>query len=348
MQNREHPDGGRLTERLERFGQFVRNESPTYSRICLAVAPDPTVHRILARTPYDQPPANILLAAVQYLLLADPDEPLASHYRRIAGPEASPRGDLVEQFLAFCRRHEATLTDLAASRRVQTNEVRRCVGILPALVSVAAETGQPLALIEIGPSAGFNLAVDRYGYDYGPIRVGPPNPPLVLSTQSRGATPPLDPFPSIIWRRGIDLAPVDVGDDTDVRWLRALLWPEQDDRIARFEAALEVAAAEPPVVVRGDATEQIRAVAQAAPPEAQLVIMHTFVLNQLAEGARNRLTEKIASIGRERPVFRLGIDMLRRGEEAPAIGLTRFDGEAPAFHDLGSMHHHGAWLEWAS
>ena len=39
--------------------------------------------------------------------------------------------------------------------------------LLPALAQIAAEVG-PLALLDVGTSAGLNLQLDRYGYQLRP------------------------------------------------------------------------------------------------------------------------------------------------------------------------------------
>ena len=49
------------------------------------------------------------------------------------------------------------------SRATQTNEPARCAVLLPVL----ARLPQPLALLEVGASAGLCLLPDHYGYDYG-------------------------------------------------------------------------------------------------------------------------------------------------------------------------------------
>ncbi len=61
-------------------------------------------------------------------------------------------------------RHAAFLTRWASEQDVQTNEVQRAWGLLPAFLSVA--DGRPFDLLELGPSAGLNLLWDRYSYRY--------------------------------------------------------------------------------------------------------------------------------------------------------------------------------------
>jgi hypothetical protein len=347
MRNKDRPDGGRIAERLREFGRYVAAETPIYGRLCTEIADEQVVHRILAEAPHDQPAANLLFAAVQYLVLEDPSTPLADHYPSVGTPSA-PEGDLGATFLSFCRDHEADLASLVATRTVQTNEVRRCVGLLPALVAAAAQVDAPLGLIEIGASAGLTLAFDRYRYEYGSTAVGPADARVVLTTEVRTTLPALDPFPEVQWRLGVDVDPIDLTDADAVRWLRALLWPEQIDRVARFEAAAAVVSADPPEIVPGDGTELLHALLGRMPSHLSPVVVHTFVLNQIDAAGRTRIERTLMTAGRDRPVLRIGIDFDEGQQSAPVIRLHRYDHAGHAERILGVMHHHGEWLEWTA
>lgn len=336
----------RLAERLRRFADIAAPESPLSAAFARAAADDPITARILAGTPAHLPSANVLLAAVHYLLLAGVSHDLATHYPDLAPAATTPMGDPGRQFLAFCREHRATLAELAASRGVQTNEVRRCVVLVPALNRVTAMERRPLALIEVGASAGLNLCFDRYGYDYDGTTVGLPAP-LVLTTTVRSGHPPIpDHLPAVSWRIGIDLDPIHLDDPEAVRWARALLWPEQRDRAARFDAAVALVRPDPPPLVAGDALEILPEVAAGAPEDAALVVMHSFVLNQFSDEQRDRFDARLRTLSHGRPVHRIGIESLRRDMANPEAAHTLYrDGEA-ATTLLGPVHHHGAWITW--
>ena len=126
--------------------------------------------------------------------------------------------------------------------------------------------------MEVGASAGLCLLPDRYAYDYGGTILGDPASPVRLSCEPRGpvlipATPP-----EVVWRRGIDLAPVDLGDPDAVRWLESCVWPDQPQRLARLRAAVEVARADPPLVLQGDLLDQVGPVVAQAPAGATVVV----------------------------------------------------------------------------
>src|SRR5205085_9354763 len=92
--------------------------------------------------------------------------------------------------------------------------------------------------------------------------------------------------PEIVWRAGLDLNPLDITDPAGVAWLEALIWPEHAHRRARLRAAAAVAAADPPLLVRGDAVDDLPALAAKAPAGATLVVFHTSVLYQLPAARR--------------------------------------------------------------
>jgi hypothetical protein len=116
----------------------------------------------------------------------------------------------------------------------QTNEVARSAVLLGGLLTIAAQTGLPLALNEIGTSAGVNLHPDCYGYDLGAGRGwGPPDAPLTIACDWRGAAPPLDAPLRIVSRAGADLAPIDAADVEARERVLAYIWPDQPARLAR-------------------------------------------------------------------------------------------------------------------
>jgi len=137
------------------------------------------------------PESSFLLTAAHYLLLGGEEEAVAAFYPSVAG-EARGEGDPYPLFRDFCLEHAEELRTLISTRRVQQNEVRRCAQLLPAFGLVAERVGSPLALVEVGASAGLNLLFDRYSYDYGDGRLrGDTGSPVRLRAARRpdAATP---------------------------------------------------------------------------------------------------------------------------------------------------------------
>ena len=71
----------------------------------------------------------------------------------------------------------------------QTNEVARSGVLMPGLMAIAAATGLPLRLFELGCSAGLNLNLDRFGYDLGGVVVGNQSSPVQLAPGWKGPLP---------------------------------------------------------------------------------------------------------------------------------------------------------------
>lgn len=215
------------------------------------------------------------------------------------GPYRALRDALLQRWSA--------VEGVVLARRTQTNEAGRCATLLPVLGQVAG-AGRPLALLEVGASAGLCLLPDRYAYAYStgqrlqpstPLPAGtadaaePDGEPPVLECMVRGSAPVPADLPPVTWRAGIDLSPVDVTDDEAVRWLETLIWPEHADRRERLQAAVRVARRDPPWIVAGDLNDRLAAVAAQAPAEATLVVFHTAVLAYLSKPERAAFVEQV-------------------------------------------------------
>jgi hypothetical protein len=195
------------------------------------------------------------------------------------------------------------LTQLIATRYVQTNEVRRCCYLLPAIMFAAQLAGRPLALIEPGTSAGLNLTLDGYGPG---LTFGEPAAPLILRCRLRGhrGLPPNLLMPSIGWRTGIDLHPLQPNDAVDAAWLRALVWADHRERAALLDSALAVAAAAPAIPVHtGDAAEVLPRLVTTAPADLAVCIFHTAFLAHLPRLERQRFEHLIAVLSAVRPIY---------------------------------------------
>ena len=156
----------------QRFVRFADQEcgayAPLYDRLARGIASDPELLTIAAHARSGQQAPLLLLAAVHSLLLDGTNHALGTFYPSVTHHTAGPPGDPLPAFRAFCRDHRDALIELVSTGLVETNEPRRCTVLLPAFATVARlASGRPLALIEVGASAGLNLLFDRYGYDYG-------------------------------------------------------------------------------------------------------------------------------------------------------------------------------------
>ena len=340
----------------QRFIRFAEQEcgdyAPFYDHLARGIARDPELLSIAAHTRSGQQAPNLLLAAVHDLLLRGADHALAAFYPSVAHLTAVPPGDPMPAFRAFCHDHRTALIDLVSTRLVQTNEPQRCTVLLPAFTLVQhLAGGRPLALIEVGASAGLNLLFDRYGYDYGAgWSAGDPKSPIRFTCTLRGEVRPPIParLPSVAARVGLDLHPLHATDPEAMRWLRALVWPEHPARAAVLEQALALAQREPPPLIAGDAITVLPRVVAEAPTDAALCVFHSATLAHFPPEARERFRALIPELAGQRDLFWLSSEGSgnsgRRGLYLTI--LTAFQHGRRVEHQLTYSHPHGAWLEW--
>lgn len=340
-----------LCEAFESFADWCVGTSPLYERLARGVADDSALLDLAGVVPEGRSPPHLLLAAVHSLLLAGENHPLSTYYATCTKNPTSPTvSDPRPAFRGFCLGHEAELRTLLTTRRTQTNAVRRCAALLPAFEYVSrTASDRPIALVELGPSAGLNLCWDRYGYDYGDAgQYGRTDSPVRVESTVRGdRSPPLsEELPPVTSRVGIDLHPLDVTDPDDARWLRALVWPEHGTRHELLEKAIAVARENPPELVAGDAIEMLPDVFAEIPSERPVCVFDTNVRYQLDEAGRERLRSILADIGSERELHVLSGDRAAVGHEQ-GILLTHatFDPDEQR-SGLLVYQQHGEWVEW--
>ncbi|MFI9642272.1 DUF2332 domain-containing protein [Micromonospora sp. NPDC051925] len=256
----------------DRYVEFATREahgvSPSYERLAHAVARDDELLALLDTLPPARRQPQLLFGVVRWR----------------GGPVDDPAA-----FRAHTVAHWPAVRAAMLTRAVQTNEAGRCAALLPVLAGLP----QPLALLEVGASAGLCLFPDRYAYRYGDHLLGQGEP--VLDCALAGTAPPVT-RPQVVWRAGLDLNPLDVTDPADVDWLDALIWPEHAHRRDRLRAAAAVAAADPPELVRGDLVDDLPALAARAPAGATLVILHTSVLYQVPPPRRAAFVELVRAL----------------------------------------------------
>jgi hypothetical protein len=230
----------------------------------------------------------------------------------------------------------------------QTNEVARSAILLGGCLTIARVTGLPLALYEIGSSAGLNLIFDRYQYDLGQGSWGSATSPVVIACDWQGDVPPLDTPLTIASRAGVDLRPLDPALPADRGRLLSYIWPDQAQRLARTAAALDLAAARPWHVSIGDAADWVAAELDRMPqPGVTRVLMHTIVWQYLPKPSRARIRAALKSAGAlaraDAPLAWLKMEYA--GDWAAAgVSLTLWpDGEEVR---LGTADYHGRWARW--
>ena len=304
------------------FGREARGRSPAYESLAASVADDDAILDFLSALPGPKRQPNLLFAAARYLLGAPPD---------------------IAALRTLVQRSGAELSRVMLARRTQTNEPARCATLLPALARLPG----PLALVEVGASAGLTLLFDQYSYDYDGHRLAGCDPGApTLRCAVRGPVPLPARLPDIAWRAGLDLNPLDVTRDDDVRWLSCLVWPGESGREERLAAAIASGRRNPPPVYRGDLLTDLPALAALAPAEATLVIFHSAVLAYVAPDNRERFARTVRDLAavwlsNEAPGVVPGLPCTRFREGTFVLG---HGGRTP----LALADGHGTWLRWLS
>jgi hypothetical protein len=267
---------GRTQAVYRRFAdEEARGRSPLYEALARGVAGDTDLLKLLAGIPAPKRQPNLLFAAVRHIAGVPRDWPA---------------------FRSAMLTHWSKIQTVMLSHSTQTNEPGRCATLLP----VFARLPQPLALIEVGASAGLCLLPDRYAYAYGQHSVRGDDTPTdapVFSCQTSPKTPLPRATPRIVWRAGLDLNPLDVNNEVQMAWLETLVWPEENDRAERLREAVRIARADPPRVLQGDLRDGVATLAAEAPKDATLIVFHSAVLAYLSnDKERSTFAASVSSL----------------------------------------------------
>lgn len=338
------------------FEFFAESECPQldawlYQALCRGIAKDPELLDMAARAPATQPPPNLIFGGVHYLLLGGKEHALRRWYPALVGGAAEDPATAFPVFREFCLEHRAALEGLIETRLTQTNVIQRCSVLLPAFARISAREGRPLALIEIGPSAGLNLQWNRYRYAYRRTGVGveatwgDPDARVLVECEHLGAQlPPLPGEIAVASRRGIDINPIDLEDGDAVQWLRALVWPDHVGRQERLSAAIDVAREDPPQLIRADASLALPDELASVSGDAVPCVYGTHTLYQFPPDALRATLKAMQAAGRERPTWFLSME--GTGDQCSELRLTEYRNGDRETTLLARANPHGRWLEW--
>lgn len=359
---REHP----LAYEFRFFAAQAAADCPLYKELSARVAENEFLLDLAAHRTPGQPSVNLLFAAVHHELLAGATHPLRRFYRSLGGEE-SPSSAFPD-FLDFCRQNTDRLTELIATRRVQTNEVGRSALLLPAFARASRLLGErPLHLIELGASAGLHLNPHLYRFEYELASpddqldatlgseptvhfCGDPESPVRLRVEVRNVlgresdwVPPR--VPPIADRTGVDLTVIRLDDLDALRWSEALIWPDQVERLERFRSAIEVARRRPPRMIEGDGRAIVPQVAEQTSPALVPCVFHSHAIYQWNSLERQEFAHSIKSLGRTRDLAYVSLEWLG-SDSGPKLHLTTFEAGEERTELLADCHHHGRWMEW--
>lgn len=249
--------------------------APAYDRICAIL---PEILAGASRAPldalwrgrrffafYDRP--LLLLASLRFDALGAGE----GHPLWAALGAARPDPDAVSAAALAAALDRPAFRAAVATRAVQTNETMRAVVWLwPATLAA----GRPLALVDLGCSAGLNLVADRLPAPW---------------TDASGAALPVATGDPVVRRLGLDRAPLDATTEEGARWLRACVWAGDADRLARLDAAIAALRADGPrleAMYAGEFPARLAGAAADAPPDALVVAYQSLLVEYLDAGER--------------------------------------------------------------
>ncbi|MGQ0544169.1 MAG: DUF2332 family protein [Betaproteobacteria bacterium] len=224
-------DRSRIVRALAGQAAYCEGRSPLYAAVLRELEAD------AARSPawlarledawgarcfaVDWEAAHLLLAGMHYAALAGEAGELAALYPSCGAAAGEPRG-AARAFLA--RAPQAFWARLSGAM-VQTNEVGRSVAWMVAAAAAFGARRVPFHLVEMGCSAGLNLAGDR----------------LPQACRFSGEPPAgWNRRQPILTRAGLDVHPLRVAEREDRLWLKACVWADDLPRLERLELAIEI------------------------------------------------------------------------------------------------------------
>ncbi len=283
-----------------------------------------------------------ILGGVHRMVMDGSAPALARHYPSAGG--APDEASLVDDFAALV---DARVPDLrnATHEPVQTNEVSRTAALLPGFLRVAATTGLPLRLLELGSSAGLLQLVDRFRYELGPHRWGDPASAVVIQADWEGPRPELEAALRVTARSGCDPRPIDVRDAVQFRHLASFVWPEQTARLHLLRTAQRAARFHPPRVEQSGGADFLRRELARPQRGVATVVFQSVVWWYVSEAERAEITRLVTEAG------------ARATSDAPLAWLRMEGGLSdaevrlwgwPGGEDLllGRAQYHGRWVHW--
>ncbi|MEX2256874.1 MAG: DUF2332 domain-containing protein, partial [Acidimicrobiia bacterium] len=253
-----------------------------------------TVLEHYANEPFEEAYVLRLLGAVHRLALSGDGPRFAAHY-----PSTGGDGDAAatyEAIVALLADPPPLVADMF-SRPPQTNEVGRSIALATGLAVIADTLQLPIALREIGSSAGLNLRLDTYWYEQDGVGWGNPDSDVRFVDMWDGRFPPFGPGLTIADRRGCDRDPIDATDPDGALTLLCYVWPEQASRFATARAAITQANGMPVTIDREGCDAWLPRQLADRTPGTAMVVMHSVMWQYLTDNDRAACSKAIEDAG---------------------------------------------------
>ncbi|HEY3508946.1 DUF2332 domain-containing protein [Kribbella sp. NPDC051137] len=239
-----------------------------------------------------------------------------------------------------------------AGRKVRGDEGGRHAVLYPAVTEVARRVGaDAIGLIDVGRAAALNLTVDRVGISYGNGQfLGPAESAVqVLASVVGDGLLPSTVMPEVVARVAVGDELVDVTGADETGWLRACVPPNQVERLARLEAELALAAADPPEQVPGAVLHVLPEAIARVPDGVLPVVMTTWVLSGFGLEERLRFLQRLDEAATRRPVAWVSVEGVGVAPGVPTYGDRRASGHSilgVSVFEHSSLHASGVGRCW--
>lgn len=330
--------------------------SPMYTELVSAarndMARDGPTRAVVEGFPLDPTRAAValrFLGGIHRLVLDGRAPDLARFYPTVGG---TPSQGMVDAFIETVAHHCAELRaglDVAP----QTNDIGRSAALLPALSYALGGRKMPVILLEIGSSAGLNLLLDKYRYEFGDRSWGDPDASAIVRSDWSGDPPDLFDEVTIVERRGCDLMPLDVTDPVDRLRVLSFVWADQTERFKRLQAAIDIATQDPPPLDAADAAHwTVERLEEPHSEGTMVVLQHSIMWQYLSEEAGRAVADAIEKAGRratqDRPFAHIGYEPAPEHYEARGhqLMVTTWPGGHSTM--IATGHAHGSWIEWSA
>lgn len=329
------------------FLYFAENEckgsSLLYEHLSIKISKDDDLLEICSNAREGQPIPNLFFGAVHYLLLKGKEHPLKEFYPSIVSIPKSYK-ESFECFKDFCFKYQKEIEFILKTRLVQTNEVRRCAYLYPVFCTIYEKAKKPLALVEIGTSAGLQLLWDKYSYSYGQNDIyGNKDSKLHITAEIKGENTPIfhTTPPPVSTRVGLDLNTIDLNDEDERLWLKSLIWTEHSERLFMFEEAACYIKGGLVRLVDGDGISLLSKHVENIPNDSVICIFHTHVANQMPLEMKKHLLQTVESIGKKRDVFHIYNNIQDR-----YLHLDYYVNGIESQNTIAETDGHGRWFKW--
>jgi hypothetical protein len=302
------------------------------------------LHNASERPMHDATPLR-LLGALHRIVLSGADPQLAQHYESVGGtPTDSLTGDVLRSIESHF--HEISVS---LQQQVQTNEPGRALCHLALSHWLShIEIGE-FSLLEVGASAGLTMSFDRYGVKT-PLGVaGDSSSSLLFPEEWVEHDFPFHQRPAQCQsRRGVDLSPIDIATDEGVNKLLSFVWPDQHERFARLQTAIDITRRDPHIIDSASVDHWLPT-QLTQHSNIPVVIFHSIVWQYLGRSVQESMKKTLQSYGaatsKQAPLIWARMEPAGRVAD---LQVTIWDGsETPHHWNLGTIGYHGQSLRWS-